>query len=133
MRRAHAQPARAARKKTFAQQQGARGLGPRAFSAKRRTYSERARKRSFRASKLVAPVEIAALAPEAFLVGVGHDIGGCVFARPGEHLGYDRLGAVHRLLEAGLLLGLEERVIVERIRRLVMGQRHRRLEAGVAL
>ncbi len=37
MRGAHAQPARAARQRTVADQQRARGLSPRAFPAKRRT------------------------------------------------------------------------------------------------
>jgi hypothetical protein len=36
MRREHAKPARAARKKTVVNRQGARGLRPRAFPAKRR-------------------------------------------------------------------------------------------------
>src|SRR5690242_5613769 len=43
MRSAHAKPARAARKRTVATQQGARGLSPRAFSAKRRTQSGKAK------------------------------------------------------------------------------------------
>src|SRR5436305_4863027 len=46
MRRGNAKHCRAARNRTNAQQQGARGPSPRAFSAKRRTIQPR--KRSFR-------------------------------------------------------------------------------------
>ena len=43
----------------------------------------------------------------------------------------DRLGAVHRVLDPGLLLGLEERVILERIVRHVALERHLVLERGI--
>ncbi len=39
MRRGDAKPRRAARKETTADNERARGLGPRAFRAKRRTYT----------------------------------------------------------------------------------------------
>ena len=45
---------------------------------------------------------------------------------------HGRLVAVHRLLEAGLLLGLEQRVVVERIVDAIALERHRRLELGIA-
>ena len=53
---------------------------------------------------------------------------------PRESLGAHRLGrlAVHRLLDAGLLLALEERVILERIAVQVRLERHRSRELGVA-
>src|SRR6266851_4796018 len=83
---------------------------------------------------LVAPVEVAAPAPEAFLgIRAGGLLGG-LLAGPRKHrrLGSDSgLVAVHGLFEARLLLGLEEWVIVERIRGLVVTERHRLLELGV--
>src|SRR5436190_3069521 len=78
----------------------------------------------------VAPVEIARAAPEAVLVlrhrrscllgpGLQRDLGL-------DGLGDDRvdrrLRAVHRLFETGLLLGLEERVVLERIVVVVAGK-----------
>ena len=42
MRRGNAKHCRAARKRTLARHRGARGLGPRAFPAQRRTYCARA-------------------------------------------------------------------------------------------
>src|SRR5204863_8816029 len=51
--------------------------------------------------------------------------------RNGRIQGDDRLLAVHRLLEAGLLLGLEERMVVEGVCVLVMPERHRVLEPRV--
>ena len=44
-----------------------------------------------------------------------------------------RLDAVHRLLDPGLLLGLEQRVVLERILVLVPLDRHARIERRVAL
>src|SRR4051794_19813466 len=80
----------------------------------------------------VAPVEVARAAPQA-LVCAGDRVER-VLTRPGmRHLGDldGRFGSVHRLLETSLLLGLEERVIVERILRLVARDRHVVLEVGV--
>src|SRR5882724_175926 len=85
---------------------------------------------------LVAPVEVAAAAPEAFLGIRAGGLLGRLLAGPREHrrLGSDnRFLAVHGLFEACLLLGLEQRVIVERIRGLVVTERHRLLELGVPL
>src|SRR5712691_8423448 len=84
---------------------------------------------------LVAPVEIAAAAPEAFL-GIRAGLLGGLLAGPRKHrrLGRgDRLLAVHGLFEARLLFGLEQWVIVEWIRGLVVTERHRLLELGVPL
>jgi hypothetical protein len=44
-----------------------------------------------------------------------------------------RLHAVHGLLDARLLLGLEKRMVVERVLDLVLVERHRGLELLVAL
>src|SRR5262249_41624871 len=57
-----------------------------------------------------------------------------VLAGPGHHVRHDGgLGSVHRLLETSLLLGLEERVVVERILRLVAVEGHAALELRVLL
>src|SRR5438067_9217807 len=134
MRGGDAKPRRVARQKTIAKRPEARGLCPRAFTAKRRTYNFE-RKRSFRSkAELVAPVEISAFPPETFFtVGDGHVSDGLLAGprRNGRIQGDDRLLAVHRLLEAGLLLGLEERMVVEGVRVLVMPERHRILESRV--
>src|SRR5439155_3875837 len=84
---------------------------------------------------LVAPVEVAAAAPEAFL-GVRAGLLGGLLAGPRElwRLGSDnRLLAVHGLFQACLLFGLEQWVIVERIRGLVVTEGHRLLELRVPL
>ncbi len=62
---------------------------------------------------------------------MGNNVADGLFAGPGDHSRLDgdgRLIAVHRLLEAGLLFGLEERVVVERISNLVVPEGHRVLE-----
>src|SRR5204863_4933378 len=74
----------------------------------------------------VAPVEVAAAAPEA-LVGLGCHLLGRLFAGPGHHgrLTADcSLLAVHRLFEASLLFGLEQRMVVERVQILVVNEGH---------
>src|SRR5438876_5626230 len=84
---------------------------------------------------LVAPVEVAAAAPQAFL-GFRCGLLRGLLARPGQdsRLGiHSRHLAVHGLFEACLLLGLEQWVVVERIRVLVVTERHRLLELGVPL
>src|SRR5438270_7086786 len=83
---------------------GARGRRPRAFTAMSGVPVP-GRKRSFRPERLVAPVEVAAAAPET-LFGVRACMLRGVLAGPGENgrLGRDRgLLAVHRLLQPGLL------------------------------
>src|SRR3954454_14973226 len=94
--------------------------------------SRRARRpaRAAAAAALVAPVEVARLAPEAFLLGLR------LVGRPGERgalLGDCRLLAVHRLLDAGLLLGLEERVVLEGVLGLVTVDRQLAFELRVLL
>src|SRR2546429_7359130 len=84
---------------------------------------------------LVAPVEVAAAAPQAFL-GFRCGLLRGLLARPGQdsRLGIDsRHVAVHDVCEACLLLGLEQWVVVEGIRVLVVTERHRLLELGVPL
>ena len=97
---------------------------------------------------VVAPVEVARARPEAsseaLAVGV---LFSCGFVdrgsslervlrggRPVERgrLVHDRLGAVHRVLDPGLLLGLEERVVLERVVGHVPLERHLVLERRVA-
>src|SRR5205814_1606894 len=64
---------------------------------------------------LVAQVEVARTAPET-VVAVDDDLLEALFARPWTRRDRDRrLGPVQRLLEASLLLALEERVVLERI------------------
>jgi len=78
----------------------------------------------------VAPVEVAGAAPEGvvvrgrLLLGLGREAD--------ELLGGEGLLAVHRLLDSRLLLGLEERVVLEWIRRLVLVEWHVLLELRVA-
>src|SRR6266550_251617 len=94
------------------------------------------RRRGRTGEELVAPVEVAAPAPEAFLGFRSVGFLRSLLAGPGEHggIGTDgRLLAVHRLFEACLLLGLEKGVIVERVRGLVVTDRHRLFEPGVPL
>src|SRR5262245_11849001 len=83
----------------------------------------------------VAPVEVARTAPEiAFGVRLGKRRIGLLTGRPGEDelvLCRDGLGARERLLEAGLLLRLEQRVILEWVLRSVLIDRHLPLEPGV--
>ena len=67
--------------------------------------------------------------------GADPDLLGGLLAGPGQRHGLDLHGgllAVHGLLEASLLLGLEEWVIVERIRDAIAVDRHGRLELGIA-
>src|SRR2546423_10737348 len=87
--------------------------------------------------ELVAPVEVAGASPEAI---VPFDSSGLrllvvFFAGPFEgdrRLRRDgRLRAVHRDLDAGLLLGLEQRVVVERILVLVAVERQLIVELRV--
>src|SRR4029453_7229423 len=85
-------------------------------------------------AELVAPVEISTAAPQPLFCGGASVLFG-LRARPGRdgRLSPDgRLLTVHRLLQPCLLLGLEERVVVERILVLVQRERHRVLEPGVA-
>src|SRR5947208_7405119 len=92
-------------------------------------------------SRLIAPVEIARASPEAVaVVGFGFHGSGLLvifFAGPLEGDGRlrrdGRLGAVHRVLDAGLLLGLEHRVVVERILVLVAVERQLVVELRVPL
>src|SRR5919197_3575079 len=83
---------------------------------------------------LVAPVEVAGAAPETRVELGVVDV---VVGRPGErsrdgvrgHVAV--LHAVHRLLEARLLFGLEQRMVLEWILGLVAPERHGRLEVRV--
>src|ERR671937_210144 len=80
---------------------------------------------------LVAPVEVARTAPKAFFL-----LREVLLCRPGERNALRRDGgllAVHRLLDAGLLLGLEERMVLERILGLVSIERQVALELRVPL
>src|SRR5262249_11699607 len=83
-------------------------------------------------SRLVAPVEVARTGPEAV---VRLDRLVVVFTGPLEGdrrlRGDGRLGAVHRVLDAGLLLGLEQRMVVERILVHVALERKLVVELGV--
>ena len=70
-----------------------------------------------RSDALLAPVEVARAAPEA-LVERGPSARARPSSSPGHGSARARLGrrlAVEGLLEPGLLLGLEERVVLERI------------------
>ena len=83
----------------------------------------------------VAPVEVARPRPET---GVGVLAGrGLLLGRPPERGSVRELGgvdlAVHRLFESSLLLGLEQRVVLERILALVPVERKLLLEPRVAL
>src|SRR5437763_5429968 len=86
--------------------------------------------------ELVAPVEVARAGPEAVVSFHGCRLLHVVFAGPLEgdrRLRRDgRLRAVHRVLDAGLLLGLEQRVVVERIIVLVAIERQIVVELRVA-
>src|SRR4051794_15247233 len=96
----------------------------------RRSTRARRRARAAAAAALVAPVEVARLAPEAFLLGLR------LVSRPRERsalLGDARLLAVHRLLDPSLLLRLEERVVLERVVGLVAVDRELTLELRVLL
>src|SRR5207245_439201 len=97
-----------------------------------------ARAAADRAIGLVAPVEVARAAPEPVVLELRSAVLGGVLAGPREdrlrRVGDDvRLHAVHGLLDASLLLGLEKRMVVERILDLVLVDRHRGLELLVAL
>src|SRR6185295_4341043 len=89
------------------------------------------------AAGLVAPVEVARATPETG-VALGDRLRDKLLARPGERADALQLGrefgfgAVHRLLEAGLLLRLEERMVVERVLGLVTVNRHCTLKLGIA-
>src|SRR5205085_11799888 len=76
---------------------------------------------------LVAPVEVARASPEAVVGFHGGGLLVIILAGPLEGDGRlrrdGRLRAVHRVLDAGLLLGLEQRVVVERILVLVAVER----------
>src|SRR5581483_9828737 len=94
----------------------------------------------FRAESLVAPVEVACAIDRPESVGLRVVDLGCgrvlrgLLAGPGQRLVGDEGGLpVHRLLEPGLLLGLEQRMVLERIVRLVVLDRHVAVERGVAL
>src|SRR5207247_10128287 len=68
---------------------------------------------------LIAPVEVPRASPESVMGFHRSGLLVIFFARPLEGDGRlrrdGRLGAVHRVLDAGLLLGLEQRVVVDRI------------------
>src|SRR5690349_10786561 len=84
-----------------------------------------------RALGLVAPVEVARAAPEARVFELRNVMLGGLLTGPRENRlrdGEGRLDAVHRLLDTSLLLGLEERMVVERVRVLVPLERHLVLE-----
>src|SRR6266498_4406261 len=86
---------------------------------------------SERSERLIAPVEVARAPPEAVVDVRNLKI---LLARPGmRRSGHSDcgLGPVHRLLETSLLLGLEERVVIERIVGLVALERHLTLELRV--
>ena len=81
----------------------------------------------------LAPVEVARATPEALVErgALGRRI---LLAGPrGLRLGRRRLAPIERLLEARLLLRLEERVVLEGVLDRVPVERHRRVEAGVPL
>src|SRR4029079_4295952 len=86
---------------------------------------------------LVAPVEVARASPEALVRFPRDGLLVIVFAGPLEGNGRlrrdGRLGAVHRVLDASLLLGLEQRVVVERILVLVALERQLVVELRVPL
>jgi hypothetical protein len=79
---------------------------------------------------VVAPVEVARAAPKAF-VGLERGVLGGIDQRQLGDRGRNGELAVHGLLETGLLLRLEERVVVERVLGHVLPQRHVALEGGV--
>src|SRR5262249_32155267 len=82
--------------------------------------------------ELIAPVEVARARPEAVV-----RLNRLVVVLPGPLEGDrglrrdGRLGAVHRVLDAGLLLGLEKRMVVERILVHVVLDRKLSVEIGV--
>src|ERR687892_815004 len=81
---------------------------------------------------LVPPVEIARLTAPKAVVGVHVLLG---LGEPDLRLRSDvpvLFGPVDRLLDSGLLLGLEERMVLERIAGLVALERHRPLQGPVA-
>src|SRR2546421_3165355 len=84
---------------------------------------------------LVAPVEVARTAPEPGVVLRRRLLVDLLAGPRRRHRAGDgcRHRAVERVLDPGLLLGLEERMVVERVRDLVAAERHRVLEPGVAL
>src|SRR5215475_8268169 len=100
-------------------------------------------------SRSVAPVEVAgsAVAPESrllddrsgHLMRLGGDFLERLLARPHTdvleaRIAEVRLDAVHRLLDSRLLLALEKRMVLERIRvALVLVDRHGVAESGVPL
>src|SRR4249919_2893429 len=80
----------------------------------------------------VAPVEVARLRPEPLLLRR------VLLGRPRvRHRGFvyrdGRLLTVHRLLDTGLLLGLEQRMVLERVLALVLLERLFMFELGVSL
>src|SRR6476619_649471 len=75
----------------------------------------------------VAPVEVARAAPERVFVG-----GRLRLRREAQVLGRDGLGSVHRLLDPGLLFGLEQGVVLEGVGARVLVQRHVLVELRVA-
>src|SRR5205814_5294540 len=83
----------------------------------------------------IAPVEVARASPETVVCFHGRRLLRVVFAGPLEGNGRlrrdGRLCAVHRVLDAGLLLGLEQRMIVERIVVLVTIERQLVIEFRV--
>src|SRR5206468_10010115 len=85
----------------------------------------------------IAPVEVPRASPESVVGFHGSGLLVIFFARPLEGDGRlrrdGRLGAVHRVLDAGLLLGLEQRVVVERILVLVAVERQLVVELRVPL
>src|SRR5258705_9081383 len=127
MRGGDAKHRRSAREETFAERRRSAWAAP-ARVHREAAYPGSRESVSFRASNLVAPVEISALGPEAVLFfRVRRHIVSGVLPGPGQHRGLDRDGrllAVHRLLETSLFLGLEQRVVVERIRVLVVPEGH---------
>src|SRR5205085_9873799 len=97
----------------------------------------RGKSADFPRPKLVAPVEVARASPEAVVGFHGGGLLVIILAGPLEGDGRlrrdGRLGAVHRVLDAGLLLGLEQRVVVERILVLVAVERQLVVELRVPL
>src|SRR5262249_19393162 len=89
------------------------------LSTERKLVTSQIRGKSTDFPRLIAPVEVARASPEGVVGFDGGRLVVDVFAGPLEGNGRlrrdGRLGAVHRVLDAGLLLGLEEWVVVERI------------------
>src|SRR5262249_18801151 len=107
------------------------------LSTDRKLVTSQIRGKSTDFPRLIAPVEVARASPEAVMSLDGTRFVDVVFAGPlegnGRLHGNGRLGAVHRVLHAGLLLGLEQRVVVERILVFVAVEGQLRVELCVPL